>query len=143
LTRLAFCACRRAGDSEEGDREPRLSGSPSLKDADRAVLERAADSLHCAGVNSKPFGNDAHTGPLRSRQSLADSFFECGGAFTFTLARARPARTRSAIIARSNSAKTPIIWNMALPACARKHRRRPCRSRLEPWPTMDMADPFP
>ena len=27
-----------------------------------------------------------------------------------------PARTRSWIIARSNSANTPIIWNIALPA---------------------------
>src|SRR5215468_6285889 len=96
LTRLAFCGCRRASDSEEEDREPRLSGPASLKDADRAVLERAADSLHCAGVNSKPFGNDAHTGPPTSRQSLADSFFECGGnrwateAFTFTPGPRKP-----------------------------------------------------
>ena len=98
-------------NSEEEDREPRLSGPASLKDADPAVLERAADSLHCAGVNSKPFGNDAHTGPPTSRQSLADSFFECGGnrRLPSPLARARPARTRSAIIARSNSANTPII----------------------------------
>src|SRR5262249_13146507 len=78
LTPLAFCPCRCSSDSEEGDRQPRLSRPASLKDADRAVLERAADSLHCAGVNSKPFGNNAHTGPPRSRQSLADSFFECG-----------------------------------------------------------------
>src|SRR5262245_19726048 len=116
LTRLAFCGCRRASDSEEEDREPRLSGPASLKDADRAVLERAADSLHCAWVNSKPFGNDAHTGPPRSHQSLADSFFECGRnrggrprRLPSPLARASPARTRSAIIARSNSANTPII----------------------------------
>jgi hypothetical protein len=32
------------------------------------------------------------------------------------LALATPARTRSRIIDRSNSANTPIIWNMALPA---------------------------
>ena len=32
------------------------------------------------------------------------------------LARAMPAFTRSRIIARSNLANTPIIWNMALPA---------------------------
>ena len=32
------------------------------------------------------------------------------------LARSNPALTRSWIIARSNSAKTPIIWNRALPA---------------------------
>ena len=31
-------------------------------------------------------------------------------------ARARPDFTRSWIMARSNSANTPIIWNMALPA---------------------------
>ena len=30
--------------------------------------------------------------------------------------RATPARTRSTIMLRSNSANTPIIWNMALPA---------------------------
>jgi hypothetical protein len=30
-----------------------------------------------------------------------------------------PARTRSRIIERSNSAKTPIIWNMALPDVGR------------------------
>src|SRR5262249_58462520 len=55
----------------------------------RAAFERATDSLHCAGVNSKSFGNDADTRPPRRRQSLADPFFECGGnrwateAFTF------------------------------------------------------------
>src|SRR5262249_6973254 len=57
---------------------------------DRVMLERAADPLHRAGVNSKLFGNDADTGPPRSRQSLTDSFLECGGdwgtpkAFTLT-----------------------------------------------------------
>src|SRR5207247_2836439 len=45
---------------------------------DRACLERAADPLHRAGINSKLFGNDADTGPPRSRQSLTDPFFECG-----------------------------------------------------------------
>src|SRR5205823_5662009 len=45
---------------------------------------------HRAGVNSKLFGNDADTWPPRSRQSLTDSFFQCGGdwwtpkAFTLT-----------------------------------------------------------
>jgi hypothetical protein len=40
--------------------------------------ERAADPLHCAGIDSKPFGNDAHTRPPRSRQGFTDSLFECG-----------------------------------------------------------------
>ena len=35
--------------------------------------------------------------------------------FPSALARANPAITRSRIIARSNSAKTPSIWNMARP----------------------------
>src|SRR5215467_11898842 len=54
------------------------------------LLERAADPLHRARVNSKLFGNDADTGSPRSRQSLTDSFLECGGdwgppkAFTLT-----------------------------------------------------------
>src|SRR5262249_3064467 len=39
--------------------------------------ERAADPLHCPGIDPEAFGNDAHTGPARSRQGLADSFFEC------------------------------------------------------------------
>src|SRR5215472_14396460 len=57
---------------------------------DAYAVERAADSLHCAGVNSKTFGNDADTRSPRSRQSLTDSFLECGGdwgtpkAFTLT-----------------------------------------------------------
>src|SRR5262249_58432448 len=46
---------------------------------DRVLLERAADPLHRAGVNSKLFGNGADTGPPRSRQSVTDSFLECGG----------------------------------------------------------------
>jgi hypothetical protein len=45
---------------------------------DRVLLERAADPLYGAGINSKLFGNDADTGPAWSRQSLTDSFFECG-----------------------------------------------------------------
>jgi len=66
------------------------SDGASLNCADRACLERAADPLHRAGVNSKPSGNDPYTGPPRSRQSLADSLFQCGGdwrtseAFTLT-----------------------------------------------------------
>src|SRR5262249_24667120 len=57
---------------------------------DRVLLERAADPLHRAGVNSKLFGNDADTGPASIRQSLTDSFLECRGdwgtptAFTLT-----------------------------------------------------------
>jgi hypothetical protein len=39
--------------------------------------ERATDPLHGAGIDSEAFGNDAHTGPSRSRQGLTDSFFEC------------------------------------------------------------------
>jgi len=41
--------------------------------------ERAADPLHCPWINPEPFGNDAHTGPPRGYQGLADSFFECRG----------------------------------------------------------------
>src|SRR5262249_57010473 len=77
--------------------------------------ERAADPLHCPWIDSEPFGNDAHTGPPRSRQSLTDSLFKRGGNWgapqplAFTPGRASPARTRSAIIVRSNSANTPNI----------------------------------
>jgi hypothetical protein len=41
--------------------------------------ERAADPLHRARIDAEAFGNDAHTGPPRSRQGFTDSFFECGG----------------------------------------------------------------
>src|SRR5262249_62247875 len=50
-----------------------------LGDDDADAVERAADALHCPRIDSKPFGNHAHTGPSRSRQGLTDSFFECGG----------------------------------------------------------------
>jgi hypothetical protein len=40
--------------------------------------ERTADPLHCAGIDSELFGNDAHARASRSRQGLADSLFECG-----------------------------------------------------------------
>jgi hypothetical protein len=56
-------------------------------------------------------------------QSGADACFKFGGqprgrpsVLPSSLALRRPARTRSWIIARSNSAKTPIIWKSALPA---------------------------
>ena len=81
----------------------------------RVLFERAADPLYGAGVNSKLFGNDADTGPSRSRQSLTDSFLECGGdwgtpkAFTLTPGP-REASTDSFRNHRApNSAKTPII----------------------------------
>jgi hypothetical protein len=50
-----------------------------LGDDDAYALESAADPLHCPGIDSKPLGNDAHTGPPRSRQSLTDSLFQCQG----------------------------------------------------------------
>jgi hypothetical protein len=87
----------------------------SRADDGRACLERAANALHCPRIDSKLFRNDAHTGAPRSRQGLTDSFFECRGnwgppeALSFTSGPRKPARTRSAIIARSNSANTPNI----------------------------------
>src|SRR5215831_15232330 len=77
------------------DLNPSESSRPAAtvcpaSECDRVLLGRAADPLHRARVNSKLFGNDADTGPSRSRQSLTDSFLECGGdwgppkAFTLT-----------------------------------------------------------
>jgi hypothetical protein len=52
--------------------------------------ERAANPLHCPGIDPELFGNDAHTSPPRSRQGLTDSLFECrsnwGAPKAFTLA---------------------------------------------------------
>ena len=51
-----------------------------------------------------------------------DSFFQLGGYWgptkllSFFLGPPKPSTDSFWIIARSNSAKTPIIWNMALPA---------------------------
>src|SRR5215831_20236417 len=59
--------------------EPAAATVCPASQRDRVLLERAADPLYGAGVNAKPFGNDADTGPPRSRQSLTDSFLECGG----------------------------------------------------------------
>jgi hypothetical protein len=41
-----------------------LFSSPSrLGNYDAYAVERAVDALHCAGIDSELFGNDAHTGP--------------------------------------------------------------------------------
>src|SRR5215813_13859311 len=52
----------------------------------------------------------------RTARSVAGAIFGRPQCFPWLLALAMPALTRSAIIARSNSANTPIIWNVALPA---------------------------
>jgi hypothetical protein len=65
--------------------------------------ERAANPLHCLGIDPELFGNDAHTWPPRSRQGLTASFSSVGAIggrprrLPSLLARASPARTRSAI----------------------------------------------
>src|ERR1700680_4240855 len=46
----------------------------------------------------------------------------------FALARARPPFTRSRMMPRSNSANTPSIWNMALPAVVGVSR--PCCGKV-------------
>src|SRR5882672_1637087 len=48
------------------------------------------------------------------------------------LARASPALTRSLMIPRSNSANTPNIWNIALPAVVEVSRPCWCRKRSTP-----------
>jgi hypothetical protein len=53
---------------------------------------------------------------LRAAVFAASSILGRPRVVPFALARFRPAITRSRIIALSNSANTPIIWNMALPA---------------------------
>src|SRR5436190_14640644 len=67
------------------------------------------------------------SGEVRGRPSLTPE----------SLARASPARTRSAIIDRSNSANTPIMPNIALPAAVRvwisdRKPTKSCRLRAEP-----------
>ena len=86
------------------------------------AVERAANPLHSARIDTKslrylctPSARPgafraaricaSRSGAIRGRPSLLPS----------ALARLRPARTRSWMIERSNSAKTPSIWNMALP----------------------------
>jgi hypothetical protein len=77
---------------------PRLTAPPR-------PVRKGGDPPHRAGVNSKLFSNDADTGPARSRQSLAASFFQCGGnwwtpkAFTITPGPRKAGGARSAIIA--------------------------------------------
>jgi hypothetical protein len=50
-----------------------------LGDDDADAVERAADLLHCPGIDSKPFGDDPYTRPSWSRQGLTDSLFQGGG----------------------------------------------------------------
>src|SRR5262249_12605630 len=73
-----------------------------------AADERAADPLHRAGINSEPFGNDAHAGPSRSRQGLTDSFFECGsnwGGARAAYPHSWPAQARHGLVPRSSSVR--------------------------------------
>jgi hypothetical protein len=71
--------------------------------------ERAADPLHRARVNAKTLGDPTYTftSALTLIQGCLDSLLKLG--LPSSLARLSPARTRSAIIARSNSVNTPII----------------------------------
>src|SRR5262245_50835788 len=74
--------------------------------------ERAADPLHRAGIEAKPFGNDAHTGPSRSRQGLTDSFFECGGdwgAARGVFLHFWPAQARHGLVPQSSSVRIKQI----------------------------------
>jgi hypothetical protein len=52
----------------------------------------------------------------RTRFSISGDTFGLPRIFPCALARSSPALTRSRIIAHSNSAKTPHIWNSAFPA---------------------------
>jgi hypothetical protein len=61
---------------------------------------------------------------FRASMGLRPNLLPCA------LARSSPAFTRSWIIARSNSAKTPIIWNKALPAGVVVSTPCWCRKRL-------------
>jgi len=88
-------------------------------DACGAVRERAraTNPLHRAGIDPKPLRDLAHAGPWPSRSARAFLIRSSGsgairgrpGRFPSLLARARPARTRSWIMLRSNSANTPSI----------------------------------
>ena len=57
---------------------PRFAPLTARRD-DAYAVERAANPLHCPRIDSELFGNDADTGPPRSRQGLADSFFQYRG----------------------------------------------------------------
>ena len=57
--------------------------------AGKSGRERAADPLHCPRIDSELFGNDADTGPPRSRQGLADSFFQYRGNIDVRFMRTR------------------------------------------------------
>ena len=75
-------------------------------------------AMQRASPNSQLGSDGAHRKAFRLLSlNSPDHFNVCpGGAEFHALALARPAFTRSRIIARSNSAKTPIIWKRALPA---------------------------
>src|SRR5438105_931111 len=99
INAIIGCCARAANGHVAAVEPPAATVCPALR-RDRVLLERAADPLHRARINSKLFGNDADTRPPRSRQSLTDSLFQCGGDWgtpkAFTLAPgARKASTDS------------------------------------------------
>jgi hypothetical protein len=77
-----------------------------------AWSSRVRDALHRVDADAVRGGDHTHAWAILPAQRGVDRSLDVGS----DLARRRPARTRSWMIARSNSANTPIIWNMALPA---------------------------
>jgi hypothetical protein len=84
---------------------------------------KAADPLDRRRIDAKPC-RDLASALVSSRlvQRRPDLFFEIGQyrrtpkPFSFASGRASPARTRSGMMLRSNSANTPGLWNIVLPA---------------------------
>jgi hypothetical protein len=98
------------------------------------------NALDRAAADAELLGNLVQAGPARSRQSeRQDAPFQLGvdkgptAVLVTALARAMLALTRSRIMARSNSANTPIIWNMALEV-VQGRRRRLALAQLRPGP---------
>ncbi len=88
------------------------------------------DMAHCAAGGARHL---QHQASIRAGCRLACSTSaDTRGRPSFLpspLARSSPALMRSRMIARSNSAKTPIIWNRALPGTRPRHSQKTASRR--------------
>jgi hypothetical protein len=96
------------------------------------------DALHRVRADAVPGRDHAHAWAMLPAQIGLDSALDLGidlgppELLAVFLGPPQAARTRSWIIARSNSANTPIIWNIALPAGVVVSRPCWCRNRSMP-----------
>jgi len=112
---MTFFVAGEASSVISPSRLPRYVATP-LATKGRLILCTVLGSTpNCLAITRTP-GRPGWLRAARMATSFSSEMVGRPKRFPSLLALAKPARTRSWIIDRSNSADTPIIWNSALPA---------------------------